>query len=88
MADILSLVKESLIEEVISAERYLKGAEVDEAKMTDELGKLNLFSLTETSAYAREAVQLRQLNDAAYETRRMIEASRRQEEDKGKKYLS
>lgn len=87
MATLMNTVRNSLIDEIVDAERYLNG-QVDEARLRDEIGKFNLFALTETSAYAREAVQLRQQNELAVETRRMIEAQRRREADKTKDFLS
>ena len=87
MADIMNTVRNSLIDEIVEAQRILNG-QIDEARLRDEIGKLNLFSLTETSSYACEAVKLRQQNELALETQRLIEAQRRREADKTKNYLS
>lgn len=88
MANITSILRDSLIGEIVEAQRFLKGTEVDEAGLRAELGKNNLFALAEASTYAREAVQLRQFTEAAIETRRMIEGQRRKERTGPKNYLS
>lgn len=84
----LNTVRDNLIDEIIDAERLLKGTGVDEASLRDELRKLDLFALAQTSTCAQAAVQLRQQNELTIETRRLIEAQRRSELNKTKSYLS